>query len=237
MDGTRSIINDGIYRVSSISTSPFKFFKNFSIETKNFFFTFKENEALKAELKELKSQNYNTEFLTNENKKLQKILDSKNNEENIYLISKVLLDKKSPFLKSIILNKGSSSGIIKGMPVISDNYLIGRVVEVNFLSSRVLLLNDLNSKIPVTFGTNAVQAILTGKGKQSPELEYLPEKFQATEGETVFTSGKDGIFTPGIPIGKTKINGSLVNVKLFTDPNQLSFVKVSLEKKNMENNF
>ena len=47
--------------------------------------------------------------------------------------------------KTIIINKGTQSGIKKGMPVTQNNYLVGRIVETNYLSSRVLLLNDLNT--------------------------------------------------------------------------------------------
>ena len=87
------------------------------------------------------------------------------------------MDKDSPYLQSIIINKGSKTGVLKGMPVLDNNYLIGRVVETNYLSSRVLLLNDLNSRIPVTLGKNAVQAILKGTGGNQPLLEYLPENY------------------------------------------------------------
>jgi len=110
------------------------------------------------------------------------------------------------------------------MPVTKDNYLVGRVVETNYLSSRVLLLNDLNSRIPVTLGESA-QAILSGSGTQNPILEYLPEDYEIYEEINVFASGKDGIFAPGTPIGKTNDNGE---VELFVDPNQLSFVTVNL---------
>ena len=93
-------------------------------------------------------------FCLNQNKNLKKILESEESylkKENMVL-SKVLIDKDSPYLKSIIINRGSKSGILKGMPVMDKDYLVGRVVEINYLSSRVLLLNDLNSRIPVTFG-------------------------------------------------------------------------------------
>ena len=121
------------------------------------------------------------------------------------------------------------------MPVVDGNYLVGKIVEVNYISSRVLLLNDLNSRIPVTFGEEATQAILSGKSKNNPNLEYLPEQFTPQEGLTVFTSGKDGIFIPGIPIGKTIIDDEKVKVKLFSDPNQLSFVTVQLIKIKKDN--
>ena len=129
-------------------------------------------------------------------------------------------------LKSVIINKGSKSGVKKGMPVVDGNYLVGRIVEVNFLTSRVLLLNDLNSKIPVMIETSGVQAILSGMGDKEPTLQYLPELFEGEENKTVFTSGKDGIFPPGVAIGETLIVEEKVLVKLFSTPSQLSFVKI-----------
>jgi len=111
------------------------------------------------------------------------------------------------------------------MPVTQNKYLVGRVVETNYLSSRVLLLGDLNSRIPVTLGTDGAQAILAGSGSHHTRLEYLPEGYEIQEGVSVFASGKDGVFFPGTPIGQTNDEGG---VKLFVDPNQLSFVTVVL---------
>ena len=93
----------------------------------------------------------------------------------------------------------------------------------------MLLLNDLNSRIPVTFGEEGVQAILKGDGGSRPSLEYLPEGFITESGVDVFTSGKDGIFSPGTPVGITNLKGE---VELFVDPNQLSFVTVNLSIQN-----
>ena len=95
--------------------------------------------------------------------------------------AKIILDKNSPYLNSVIINKGSKFRIKLGMPVLSGNNLVGRIVEVNFLSSRILFLNDLNSRIPVVISPNGTQAILSGIGRKRPVLEYLPENFQVTE--------------------------------------------------------
>ena len=189
-----------------------------------------ENERLKRELEKYKFLELNVEFLTDENKNLQKILETEYFNKNLsnIILAKVLVDKNSPFLKSIIINKGTKAGILKGMPVTKDNYLVGRVVETNYLSSRVLLLNDLNSRIPVTLDEGA-QAILSGSGVNNPVLEYLPEDYEIYEDINVFASGKDGIFTPGTPIGTTNEKGE---VQLFVDPNQLSFVTVNLNIQN-----
>ncbi len=222
----RGFINDVVYRVTFLASAPTRFFPEIGKDFSNFLNVKGENERLKAEIEKYKLLELNVEFLKDENKNLQKILETEYFNQNLsnIILAKVLVDKNSPFLKSIIINKGTSTGILKGMPVTKDNYLVGRIVETNYLSSRVLLLNDLNSRIPVTLNQGA-QAILSGVGTSKPVLEYLPEDFEITEGINIFASGKDGIFTPGTPIGKTNNESE---VELFIDPNQLSFVTVNL---------
>ena len=234
MDTTRSILNDGIYRISSIATSPLKFVSYLNNQVKGHFFIYEENKILRSELEEFKKKDFKEEFLFTENERFKKILGSRESLPDNVVLSKVLMDKESPFLKSIIINKGTRSKIQKGMPVLDNANLLGRVVEVNYLSSRVLLLNDLNSRVPVTIENTSAQAILTGTGLSKPKLEYLPELFQATQGSTVFTSGKDGIFSPGIPIGKIELNDGKINVKLFSDPNQITFASIILSNALMD---
>jgi len=222
----RSVINDVVYRVTFLASTPSRFFPQVSKDISNYFNVIEENEKLRAEIEKYKALELNVEFLADENKNLQKILETEYFNKNLsnIVLAKVLVDKNSPFLKSIIINKGTRMGILKGMPVTKDNYLVGRVVETNYLSSRVLLLNDLNSRIPVTLNEGA-QAILSGSGTTNPTLEYLPEDYEIYEEINIFASGKDGIFSPGTPIGKTDEKGE---VELFVDPNQLSFVTVNL---------
>ena len=232
MKPVRSIINDGIYRVSLVASSPSRFVPQATGSITDLFNIKSENEKLKKALEVYRQKELSVEYLSNQNKNLRKILDSDDTlfKENIVL-SKVLIDKSSPYLKSIIINRGSKSGLLKGMPVMDKDFLIGRIVETNYLSSRVLLLTDLNSRIPVTFGEEGIQAILKGSGGSRPVLEYLPEGYVVEEGIKVFTSGKDRIFLPGSPIGTTTADGK---VKLFSESSQLSFVKVDLSKQNKE---
>ena len=232
MKPIRSIINDGIYRVSLVASSPSRFIPHATGGVTNLFNIKSENERLKKALEVYKQKDLSVEYLTNQNKNLRKILES---DETLFkkhiILSKVLIDKDSPYLKSIVINRGSKSGILKGMPVMDKDYLVGRIVETNYLSSRVLLLNDLNSRIPVTFGEDGVQAILKGSGGSRAVLEYLPEGYVVEEGIDVFTSGKDGIFFAGSPIGITVEKGE---VQLFSESSQLSFVKVDLSKQKKE---
>lgn len=234
MKPIRSFINDTIYRVSLVASAPSRFLPNISGSISNLFKIESENNRLKNELEIYKNKEFKVEYLTNQNKILKQFLNS---EEEAYLldkkiiISKVLLDKDSPYLQSIIINKGSKAGVLKGMPVLDNEYLVGRVVETNYMSSRVLLLTDLNSRIPVTLDEDGTQAILKGTGGNRPVLEYLPEEYTIKDGVNVFTSGKDQVFTPGTPIGRTNELGS---IELYSDSNQLSFVKIDLAIQNKE---
>ena len=141
---TRSFINDLVYRVTYLASAPTRLFPGINQEIASHFNLKKENEELRQVIERYKAQDLNLEYISNENKNLKKVLDTEDVESvsNIVL-AKVLVDRNSPFLKSIIINKGSKEGIIKGMPVTQNKYLIGRIVETNYLSSRVLLLNDL----------------------------------------------------------------------------------------------
>ena len=191
---------------------------------------YEKNEALKLELEKLKSNQNQMGYLKTENDKLREAIV----HENIYSykteISKVLIDKKSPFLKSVILNKGFSYGFKKGMPVLKGSNFIGRITEVNYLSSRVLLINDLNSKIPVIVEPNGYQAIMSGNGGEFAELDFLPKDHQIQAGNLVYTSGTGGIFHSGIPIGKVELNEEKFSINFFSDLNQLYLVNVITSK-------
>ena len=90
------------------------------------------------------------------------------------------------------------------MAVLDGFYMIGRITEVNYLSSRALLISDLNSKIPVMIEPSGAKAIMSGTGKNYAILDFLPKNQKLENDNIVYTSGSDGIFSAGIPIGKIK---------------------------------
>jgi len=146
--------------------------------------------------------------------------------------ARVMLDKQSPYLNSFIINIGGNKNIKNGMAALDGKNFIGRIVDVNFFSSRVLLVSDLNSKIPVITEPSTHHAILSGHGKNEPTLEYLPENHNIQNGDKIYTSGKEGIFSPGIPIGKARLDGEKVFVSLFSDISQIMFVNINLGNNN-----
>ena len=164
-------------------------------------------------------------FLTAENKKLRELIDESINSEEIF--ARVLIDRESPFLKSIVLNKGSKDNVKIGMAIMDRNYLVGQIIEVNYSNSRALLLSDLNSKIPVIIQPPFLQAVASGTGKDYGVIEYTKDEYEENQignKVIVYTSGLGGLFKPGIPVGKIINNSG--QIEFFSDFGQLSFVKI-----------
>ena len=175
----------------------------------------------------LKNKISNEEFLLLENTQLRKLIDEQIVSENNLVSSRVMIDEKSPYNNSFIINSGSNKKIKNGMAVLDGKNFIGRIVDVNFFSSRVLLVSDLNSKIPVVVNPSGNHAILSGRGKENPTLDYLPENHQIKNGNKIYTSGKEGIFSPGIPIGEAKVIKDRVEVFLFSNLSQVTFININ----------
>ena len=220
-------INELVYRSSFIVSVPENYIKKTYINIQDHFTYYDEYLKLKKENIELKTTIENTNFITSENERLKKIIDDYIIVSD-EIIAKVLIDKQSPFLRSMIINKGSKNNIKLGMAVLDGEFLVGKVVEVNFTTSRVLLLSDLNSKIPVTIEPEGYQSILSGTGKNNGIIQYSKEEIFLKEGSSVFTSGSGALFKSGIPIGKIT---NKIKVDYFSDFSQLKFVKVIEFKK------
>jgi len=153
------------------------------------------------------------------------LIDESINSEDIF--ARVLIDRESPYLKSIVLNRGTKDNVKMGMAVMDRNYLVGQIIEVNYSNSRALLLSDLNSKIPVVIQPPFLQAVASGTGKDHGIIEYTKDEYKENQIENeavVYTSGLAGIFKPGIPVGK--ITNSSEQLSFFSDFGQLSFVKI-----------
>jgi rod shape-determining protein MreC len=232
IDYTKVAIKEIVYRSSFIVSVPENLLKEGYLTIQNHNRLYKENEKNKSELATLKAKGLLNEFIILENQRLKLIVDDYLVKSDT-IIAKVLSDKGSPFLKSVIINKGSKHKINLGMVVLDGPYLVGKVVEVNYLSSRVLLLSDLNSKIPAIVEPNAIFSILSGTGKDYGIIQYS-KKYEEIKNESViYTSGAGNLFKAGIPIGRMNINNlsDEKKVEFFSDFSQLKFVKVVSFKK------
>ena len=228
----RSFIKDVIYRGALVVSAPSKSINNFTDFVKEHVHLYDDYSKLKKENNELKNKISETHFLELENTQLRKLIEEQVSSTSNLMSARVMLDKQSPYLNSFIINIGSNKNIKNGMAALDGKNFIGRIVDVNFFSSRVLLVSDLNSKIPVMTEPSAHHAILSGHGESEPTLEYLPENHNIQDGDKVYTSGIEGIFSPGIPIGEVKIEKDIIKVLLFSDLSQITFINIKLGKLN-----
>ena len=224
----RSFIKDAIYRGSLIVSVPSKTFSNFTDYIGEHVNLYSNYNELKKENEKLKNNISKSDFLELENTQLRKLIDEQIASPSNLVSARVMIDKQSPYLNSFIINIGSNKNVKNGMAVLDGKNFVGRIVDVNFFSSRVLLVSDLNSKIPVIVEPSGHHAILSGRGTNEPTLEYLPENHAFQDGDKVYTSGKEGIFSPGIPIGEVKIENNLITVLLFSDLSQITFTNIDL---------
>jgi len=231
IDYLKTGIKEIVYRSSFIVSTPENFIRNSFFTVNEHFNHYEDYLKLKNELDDLKSKDLSRTIINLENIKLKKLIDDYFITSN-EIFAKVLIDKQSPFLRSVVLNKGSKNNIKLGMAVLDGIHLVGKVVEVNYLTSRVLLLSDINAKIPVSLEPGDIQAIMSGTGKQNGILQYTKnDNLEKKTGEKlVYTSGAGGLFKSGIPIGKINEEKILANnekiVDFYIDFSQLKYVKV-----------
>ena len=228
-------INEVVYRSSFIVSIPENFVKNTFSEIREystFYGNYKKN---KEELKSLRSKSISNEIMLFENKELKELINDYVSSSD-KLLAKIIVDHKSPYLRTIIINKGSKDKIKIGTNIYDQSYLVGRVIEVNYKTSRVLLLSDLNSNVPVTIVPENIQAIVTGSGENFGQIKYIKSIFKEnfTEKSIAYTSGTGAIFKSGVPIGKLNViknqNENEYNVEFFTDFSQLKYVFAEIEK-------
>ena len=228
----KSIINEIVFRTSFIVSIPENLLINsyYSvIEYSSFFKTYQLN---KEELENLKSKEISNEIIISENNELKKLIDDYKFSSN-KILAKVIVDHDSLFLKTIIINKGSSDNIKIGTNIYDKSYLVGRVIDVNYKSSRVLLLSDLNSNVPVSITPGNVQAIIVGDGKDSGEIRYIKDNLieDIQDQSIAYTSGTGSLYKSGIPIGLVDTSNNNFVINFFSDFGQLKYVFAEIEQK------
>ena len=226
----KSSINEVIFRSSFFISIPENYIKEIKQKFDEHMEMYDDYKKTKIEIEILKQKKIDNDYLKIENEKLRTLIDEKITSNQI--LAKVLIDKNSPFLKSIVLNKGSKDNVKIGMAILDGVYLVGQIIEVNFTNSRALLLSDLNSKIPTVLEPNGIQVVISGTGDNYGIIEHTQREYnkELSSSEIIaYTSGLGGLYKPGIPIGKID-KYQIEKINFFSDFTQLSYVTISTYK-------
>jgi rod shape-determining protein MreC len=161
------------------------------------------NAELEGEIAELQSQVIQMQQQVGETEILAELVDfARARSENTYKAAAVIGRDPSPFLHYVIINVGSNDGILRGMPVVTNQGLIGRVDAVIADAARVQLITDPASSVNVRLQNAETEASLVGSVTGDVTLELIPQGLKVQRGDLVLTSGLGGGYPPDLIIGQ-----------------------------------
>ncbi len=194
----------------------------------------RDNERLRLEIKKYKKINTAYREAAAINGRLQKLLDLEQSIKDPSVSAQIIGRDPSLWFKTLTINKGSSSGIEKGMPVITTEGVAGQVINVSPHYAKILTATDPNSAIDAIIQQNRVQGIIKGNG-EGYQLRYILRNNAVAEGDHIITSGMGGIFPKGLEIGQiSKITKSRrgmfqkIKVQPAVDFKRLEYVTIIL---------
>ncbi len=183
----------------------------------------KENDRLKQQLSQV-IENKNTCIEVElSNQRLQTFLDFKKETEDQVVAAEVVGQDPSNWFKSIIIDKGKASGVVKGMPVVIPEGIVGQVVMASAQYAKVQLMIDRNSAVDALVQRTRARGIVQGKSGDRCQFQYVLQKNDVAVGDVVISSGLDGVYPKGLRIGEVS---SVVrrNAGIFQDVEVASFV-------------
>ena len=161
------------------------------------------NVELEAEVSNLQAQVIQLQQQVSETDILAALVDfSLARSENTYKAAAVIGRDPSPFLHYILINAGSNDGILRGMPVVTDQGLVGRVDAVIADAARVQLITDPASRVNVRLQNAETEASLVGSVTGDVSLDLIPQDVTIEQGDLVLTSGLGGGYPPDLILGQ-----------------------------------
>jgi rod shape-determining protein MreC len=161
------------------------------------------NVELEAEVSRLQTEIIDLKQQIAETRILSALVDfARINPENRYVAAAVIGRDPSPFVKYVIINRGSDDGLRRGMPVVTQQGLVGRVSAVTAGAARVQLIVDPAGSVNVRLEPSRAQAILSGSITGELSLDMIPQLAAVQVGDLVLTSGLGGNYPPNILIGQ-----------------------------------
>jgi len=160
-----------------------------------------EKEHLWKELQECRAAAYKNREAMATNARLRKLLEFKESSGVPTVAARIIGKDPSLWFRSVVIDRGSSNGIVKGMPVVTGDGIVGQVYSSSPHYAKVLLSIAPSSALDVLLQKSRVRGILKGTGKNIYRLEYILKTVEVSEGDHVVTAGYGGLFPTGLPVG------------------------------------
>jgi rod shape-determining protein MreC len=127
---------------------------------------------------------------------------ARNAPQNRYVAARVIGSDTSPFLRALWIDAGTDSGVARGMSVVNQAGLVGRVVEVYPTASRVALITDPAEAVNVRLQNSRADGVTSAQPNGELRVDMIDQDAEVASGELVLTSGLGGNFPPQIPVGQ-----------------------------------
>jgi len=160
-----------------------------------------ENEQLKKELLQYRIENIKYREALATNIRLKKLLELKESLPPPTLTAAIIGKDPSLWFRTLTIDRGSSDGVQKGMPVVTVEGVVGQILTSSPNYSKVLLATDPNSAVDVITQKTRVQGIVKGMGRSGFSLNYVLQSAVVEKGDFVLTSGLGGVFPKGLMVG------------------------------------
>lgn len=202
-DALRSAASVAVYPIYYAATLPARIARRASGQLATEDQLRSQSEGLRRENLALKGRLQQFESLEAENMRLRDLLGSSFNVGERVLIAEILAVDLAPYRQQVMLNKGTSSGVFVGQPVLDANAVMGQVIRTTPISSTVLLITDSEHALPVEVNRNGLRAVAAGTGLgQELELLHIPKNADVRVGDLLVTSGMGGRFPRGYPVAR-----------------------------------
>ena len=198
----RSYLSASIYPIQYLINLPNNLQKSFYANFLNREEIISQNQQLKEENLNLKSQMQQIYRLESENKRLYKLINSKPKTENTYLFADIVSTSKILNKHQILINRGSRNGIKLGSSIVNADGIVGHVIRDQIFASEVLLISDLAHAIPVEIVRTGLRSIAIGTGEFNKlRINTLPTNSNLQKDDIIITSGLGGRYPEGFPVG------------------------------------
>jgi rod shape-determining protein MreC len=165
-----------------------------------------ENDVLKQRVQELEMQVQEKQTLSAENVRLKSLLEFKSGSKIEIVSAKIIGRDPSSWFGALVINRGSLDKVDLNMPVVTPGGVIGRVTAISPLTAQVTLITDDKSSeaaIVGELGNSGARGVVRGMNdRETLEMRYVPVSLDVKVGETVYTTGQDRLYPPGLRIGE-----------------------------------
>lgn len=196
-----------------------------------------ENRALMAKLSLAVADRNRHKELEFENERLRRLLNYSRGVDAEMITAKVIGRDPSPWAKTVMINKGKRDGLVKGLPVLVSEGVVGQIVSLYGHYAKVLLITDRSSAVDALVQNSRARGIVEGVSDQGCVFRYALRKETILPGDVIISSGFDQVFPKGMRIGEVvaveKENSELfqtIYLKTFVDFEKLEEVLVSMPK-------